>query len=76
MVLRWIFGLLFAVLGAYILFVLLNTYIQEQKKPKTFRCEYISGMCTKKPTWKNCRMYGEIPVHLCEERLNIKEKKQ
>ena len=46
---------------------------KRERKRSSFPCTYISGTCTKKPTWKNCRMYGEIPVHLCEKKLNQKK---
>ena len=67
---KWLFGLFVAAVAAYMLFISLNTMIQNKKKPKTFPCTYISGKCTIKPTYKNCQHMGGIPVHLCERRLN------
>ena len=67
---KWVFGLIVATVAAYMLFIVLNTLIQEKKKPKTFDCTYISGKCTVKPTWKNCQKYGSVPIHLCEQKLN------
>jgi len=67
---KWILGLLVACVAAYMLFIVLNTMIQNKKKPKTFPCTYISGTCTVKPTYKNCQPLGGIPLHLCEMRLN------
>ena len=70
---KWIIGLIVAIIAAYMLFVVLNTMIQNKKKPKQFPCTYISGKCTVKPTWKNCQRMGSIPVHICERRLNEKK---
>tara|TARA_Y100001951_G_C11264443_1_gene254568 strand:- start:845 stop:1072 length:228 start_codon:yes stop_codon:yes gene_type:complete len=67
---KWIFGLIVGIVAGYMLFVVLNTMIQEKNKPKKFNCTYISGKCTVKPTWKNCQRHGSIPVHLCEQKLN------
>ena len=72
--LKWIAGL--TALG-FIFFAASIIIIKEMEKREirrsSFPCTYISGMCTKKPTWKNCRMYGQIPIHLCEKKLNQKK---
>ena len=71
---KWILGLLFASIAAYILFIVVNTMIQEKNKPKNFPCTYISGTCTKKPTYDNCKFFGSVPEHVCEDKLNRKKK--
>jgi hypothetical protein len=65
---KWIFGLAVASVAAYMLFIVLNTMIQNKKKPRSFPCTYISGKCTVKPTSKNCS--GGEPISYCEMRLN------
>ena len=45
---KWIFGLIVGIVAGYMLFVVLNTMIQEKNKPKKFNCTYISGKCTVK----------------------------
>ena len=65
---KWVFGLTVAIIAAYILFIVMNTLIQNKKKPKYFPCTYISGKCTVKPTSKNCS--GGEPISYCEKRLN------
>ncbi len=67
---KWIFGLTVAIIAAYMLFIIMNTIIQEKKKPKTFSCTYISGTCTVKPTYENCKNMGGVPTNVCERRLN------
>ena len=67
---KWIFGLCVAAVAAYMLFIVLNTMIQNKKKLRSFPCTYISGKCTIKPTYKNCKHLGSIPIHVCEQRLN------
>ena len=67
---KWIFGLFVAAVAAYMLFIVLNTMIQNKKKPRSFPCTYISGKCTIKPTYKNCLKFGHIPENVCEQRLN------
>ena len=71
---KWIFGLFIAAVAAYMLFIVLNTMIQNKKKPRSFPCTYISGKCTIKPTYENCKHMGGIPIHICERRLNKLEK--
>ena len=66
---KWILGLLFASIAAYILFIVVNTMIQEKNKPKNFPCTYISGTCTKKPTYENCKHIND-PNDVCERRIN------
>ncbi len=70
---KWVLGLALLTFVFYTLFLVVNQKIQEKEYKRThFKCTYIEGMCNKKPTWKNCQMYGEIPVHLCEKKLNRK----
>ena len=70
---KWVLGLALLTFVFYTLFLVVNQKIQEKEYKRThFKCTYIEGMCNKKPTWKKCQMYGEIPVHLCEKKLNRK----
>lgn len=70
-IIRWIFGLFLLVMLFYVLFLVVNQKIIDERYKRThFRCTYIEGMCTKKPSYKNCKVYGSIPLHLCEEKLN------
>ena len=70
---KWVLGLGLLMILFYTLFLVVNQKIQEKEYKRThFKCTYIEGMCNKKPTWKNCQMYGDIPVHLCEKKLNRK----
>ena len=70
---KWVLGLALLMILFYTLFLVVNQKIQEKEYKRThFKCTYIEGMCNKKPTWKNCQMYGDIPVHLCEKKLNRK----
>ena len=67
----WIFGTLLLVALFYVLFLVINQKITDERYKRThFNCTYIKGMCSKKPTYENCKSYGGIPVHLCEKRLN------
>ena len=68
--LRWIFGLTIGIVAGYLLFVVINTMIQDKQKPKKFPCTYISGKCTVKPTYKNCQKVGIVPYDYCERKLN------
>ena len=70
---RWVGGLTLLVILFYVLFLIVNQQIQDKKyKRSHFKCTYIEGMCTKKPTYKNCKKIngGGIPEHVCEFRLN------
>jgi hypothetical protein len=49
---------------------LIKIYFAIQNKQEPFPCTYISGMCTIKPTYKNCLKFGHIPENVCEQRLN------
>ena len=69
-IIKWIFGLTFAFVFAYMLFIMMNTMIQNKKKPKVFPCTYIQGKCTVKPTYKNCQKVGTVPYDYCERKLN------
>ena len=71
---KWIVGL--AALG-FIFFAASIIIKKEMEKRElrrsSFPCTYISGMCTKKPTWKNCKGVGSVPVHVCEKKINRKK---
>ena len=73
--LKWIAGL--TALG-FIFFAASIIIIKEMEKRElkrsSFPCTYISGMCTKKPTYDNCKFYGSVPEHVCEDKLNRKKK--
>ena len=69
-IIKWIFGLIVGIIFAYMLFIVLNTMIQEKKKPKIFPCTYIQGKCTIKPTYENCKKVGSVPYDYCERKLN------
>lgn len=66
---KWFIGINFFIIVLYILFLVINGIIIEREYKKThFRCTYIKGMCTVKPTWKNCG--GGVPMDYCEMKLN------
>ena len=70
---RWVGGLILLVTIFYVLFLVVNQQIQDKKyKRSHFKCTYIEGMCTKKPTYKNCKKIsnGGLPEHVCEFKLN------
>ncbi len=68
---KWILGILIFLLVVYIEFIVINSYIKKKKYDRThFPCTYIQGMCTIKPTWKNCS--GGMPLGYCERILNRK----
>ena len=73
--LKWIAGL--TALG-FIFFAASIIIIKEMEKREirrsSFPCTYISGMCTKKPTYDNCKFFGAVPEHVCEDKLNRKKK--
>ena len=73
--LKWITGL--TALG-FIFFAASIIIIKEMEKREirrsSFPCTYFSGMCTKKPTYKNCKFFGSVPEHVCEDKLNRKKK--
>jgi len=73
--LKWIAGL--TALG-FIFFAASIIIIKEMEKREirrsSFPCTYISGMCTKKPTYDNCKFFGSVPEHVCEDKLNRKKK--
>ena len=73
--LKWIAGL--TALG-FIFFAASIIIIKEMEKREirrsSFPCTYISGMCTKKPSYKNCKFFGSVPEHVCEDKLNRKKK--
>lgn len=68
-IIKWTFGILIGAIFFYILFVIVNSKIQEMdNKKSTFKCQYISGKCKVKVTEKNCS--GGLPVSYCEGKLN------
>ena len=70
---KWVGGLILFVTLFYVLFLVVNQKIQDKKYGRThFKCTYIEGMCTKKPTYKNCKKIssGGLPDHVCEFKLN------
>ena len=73
--LKWIAGII--ALGC-IFFAASILIIKEmdnrELKRSSFPCTYISGMCTKKPTYENCKEVGSVPEHVCEDKLNRKKK--
>ena len=73
--LKWIDGL--TALGL-IFFAASIIIIKEMEKREirrsSFPCTYISGMCTNKPTYDNCKFFGSVPEHVCEDKLNRKKK--
>ncbi len=71
-ILRWVGGLILLISVFYVLFMIVNQQIQDRKYRKShFKCTYIEGMCTKKPTYNNCKKFGGgIPDHVCEFKLN------
>ena len=73
---RWVGGLALLVILFYVLFLIVNQQIQDKKyKRSHFKCTYIEGMCTKKPTYKNCKKFGSVPQHVCEFKLNNRDMK-
>lgn len=68
---KWVGGLILLIALFYTLFLIVNQQIQDRKYRKThFKCTYIEGKCTKKPTYKNCEQFGSVPDHVCEFKLN------
>ena len=56
----------------YIYYIIMSGIAYKLNYDKThFPCTYIKGMCTVKPTWKNCsgRLHG-VPYRYCERKLN------
>ena len=49
---------------------LINMWVKSQNKHLTFPCTYIQGTCTKKPSYDNCKQFGQVPISVCETRLN------
>ena len=70
-IIKWVGGLILLIALFYTLFLIVNQQIQDRKYRKThFKCTYIEGKCTKKPTYKNCEQFGSVPDHVCEFKLN------
>jgi hypothetical protein len=68
---KWIGGLILFVALFYVLFLVVNQKIQDRKlKRSQFKCTYIEGKCSKKPTYENCKQFGSVPDHVCEFKLN------
>lgn len=70
LVIKWLFGIIAVVLFFYGIIIAINEIKIRKSKPKTFPCTYISGMCTVKPTYKNCEKVGGVPYDYCEQVLN------
>ncbi len=49
---------------------LIEMWYEAQIQQRAFPCTYISGSCTKKPTYKNCKRFGSVPISVCEMKLN------
>ena len=71
-IIKWVGGLILLISLFYVLFMIVNQQIQDRKYRKShFKCTYIEGKCTKKPTYENCKQFGGgIPDHVCEFKLN------
>ena len=71
-ILKLVGGMIILISLFYVLFMIVNQQIQDRKYRKShFKCTYIEGMCTKKPTYNNCKKFGGgIPDHFCEFKLN------
>ena len=68
-IIKWTFGILVGAIFFYILFIIVNSKVQEEKNKKLyFQCEYISGKFKVKVTEKNCS--GGLPEAYCERKLN------
>jgi|TARA_Y100001949_G_scaffold108313_1_gene91515 hypothetical protein len=66
-IILWVIAFTFAV---YIEIVLINSYYVAKRYDEThFPCTYIEGICTKKPTYENCK-HWQIPDDVCERRIN------
>ena len=51
-------------------YTLIKLWFVAKYQQRTFPCTYISGTCTVKPTYENCLQFGNIPIGVCETRLN------
>ena len=54
----------------WIEYTLIKLWFITQTQKRTFPCTYISGSCTVKPTYENCLEFGNVPIGVCETRLN------
>ena len=54
----------------WIEYTLIKLWFITQTQKRTFPCTYISGSCTVKPTYENCLKFGNVPIGVCETRLN------
>ena len=73
---KWIFGLFVAAVAAYMLFIVLNTMIQNKKKPKPFPCTYISVLKAEVEHLKSLlepRDTGHIHTTISTLKLRIRE---
>ena len=69
--------IIWSILFAFVIWIeieLIKLYFisQKQQQQQVFPCTYISGSCTIKPTYDNCKIFGSIPDSECERKLNIK----
>ena len=51
-------------------YTLIALWFKAKKLQRTFPCTYISGSCTVRPTYENCLQFGNVPIGVCETRLN------
>ena len=54
---------------------LIKIYFATQNKQESFSCTYISGQCTVKPTYANCKVFGSTTDDDCERKLNPGKRK-
>ena len=66
-IILWTIAFAFAV---YMEIILINSYFKTKEYEEThFPCTHISGTCTKKPTYENCK-HINVPDSECERRIN------
>ena len=67
-IIMWTIAFAFAV---WMEIELIKLYFEaERQQQKTFPCTYISGTCTVKPTYTNCKVFGSTTDDDCERKLN------
>ena len=65
-----IMGIILFACVVWMEYTLIKLWFISKKQQQTFPCTYISGSCTVKPTYKNCERFGNVPIGVCETRLN------
>ena len=66
---KWFTGISIIILFFYIQYIIINAIIYKRNYDAShFPCTYIKGICTIKPTWKNCS--GGLPYDYCEKKIN------